>query len=81
MLLGMLQFFVESTSMEIFSSPYSAVVSGNISINVKRDFVNKRKFGNVSIKSLLQLKLHLWEKSVGCSAVGRQMVQAGYKIT
>jgi hypothetical protein len=77
----MLQFFRESMGMGIFSSSYSAVSSVNISSNVKQGFVNKRKFGNVSINSFLQLKLHLWEKDVGWSAVERQMVQACYKIT
>jgi hypothetical protein len=67
--------------MGIFSLPYSAVLSVNISANVKQGFVNKRKFGNVSINSFLELKLHLWEKGTGCSAVERQVVQAGYKIT
>jgi len=67
--------------MGIFSSPYSAVLSVNISTNVKRGFVNKKKFGNLYVNSFLQFKLHLWEKGVGCSAVERQMEQACYKIT
>jgi hypothetical protein len=53
------------------SSQYSAVLSINISTNVKRGFVNIGKFGNVSINSFLQLILHLWEKGVGCSGVER----------
>jgi len=50
-LLGLLQFFMESMDMGIFSSPYSAVLSINIATNVKRGFDNKRKFGNISINS------------------------------
>lgn len=80
-LLGMLQFLMESMGMGIFSSPYSAVLSINISTNVKQSFVNEGKFADVSINSFLQLKLLLWKKGIGCSAVERQMVQVYYNIT
>ena len=72
---------MESMGMRIFSFPYSAVLSVNISTNVKQGFVNEGKFANVSINTFLQLKLLLWKKGIGCSAVERQMVQVCYNIT